>query len=441
MRIAIVGAGIAGLTCAHLLHPEHEITVFEADARPGGHTRTVEVETPHGVQHVDTGFIVFNDRNYPGFERLLERLGVASQPSTMSFSVSDGRGGFEYNGASANGLFARRSSVLRPSFHRMVRDLVRFNREAPALVGLNGSGPTLLDFLDEGGYSREFVERLIVPQASAVWSADPRELRHFPASLLAEFFDNHGMFGLSGRPRWRTVRGGSNTLRRGAHRAAARAAAAGHAGGARGAPRRPRGGHAGRRQRPGALRRADPGRALRPVAGPARRPQPGRGRAARRDPLPAQRRGPAHRRLAAAAPPARLGELELPPPGRARRADHRHLPHEPPPVARRRARVLRHAQPARGHRPRAGDRDARVRPPRVHARARWRRSGAGPRSAACAARTTAARTGATASTRTGCRAPCASARASGRSCDGSTRAGCATAASAPCRTAFATGST
>ena len=211
MRIAIIGAGIAGLTCAHLLHPEHEITVFEADVRPGGHTRTVAVETPHGVQQVDTGFIVFNDRNYPGFERLLERLGVASQPSTMSFSVSDGRGGFEYNGASANGLFARRSSVLRPSFHRMVRDLVRFNREAPALVGLNGSGPTLLDFLDEGGYSREFVERLIVPQASAVWSADPRELRHFPASLLAEFFDNHGMFGLSGRPRWRTVRGGSNT--------------------------------------------------------------------------------------------------------------------------------------------------------------------------------------------------------------------------------------
>ena len=211
MRIAIVGAGIAGLTCAHLLHPEHEITVFEADARPGGHTRTVAVETPDGVHHVDTGFIVFNDRNYPGFERLLERLGVASQPSVMSFSVSDGRGGFEYNGASANGLFARRSSVLRPSFHRMVRDLLRFNREAPALVGLNGSGPTLLDFLDEGGYSREFVERLIVPQASAVWSADPRELRHFPASLLAEFFDNHGMFGLSGRPRWRSVRGGSNS--------------------------------------------------------------------------------------------------------------------------------------------------------------------------------------------------------------------------------------
>jgi predicted NAD/FAD-binding protein len=184
--------------------------VFEADDRPGGHTRTVEVETERAVHRVDTGFIVFNDRNYPAFERLLERLGVATESSTMSFSVSDERGEFEYNGASPNGLFARRSSLLRPSFHRMVRDLLRFNREAPGLIGLNGSGPTLLDFLDEGGYSPEFVERLIVPQASAVWSTNPRDLRRFPASLLAEFFDNHGMFGFGGRPNWRAVRGGSS---------------------------------------------------------------------------------------------------------------------------------------------------------------------------------------------------------------------------------------
>jgi uncharacterized protein len=210
MRIAIIGAGIAGLTCAHLLHPRHEITVFEAAERPGGHTLTIEVETECALHRVDTGFIVFNDRNYPGFQRLLERLGVATQPSTMSFSVSDGRGEFEYNGASPNGLFARRSSLLRPSFHRMVRDLIRFNREAPALIGLNGSGPTLLDFLEEGGYSREFVDRLIVPQASAVWSTDPRDLRTFPASLLAEFFENHGMFGFTGRPDWRAVAGGSS---------------------------------------------------------------------------------------------------------------------------------------------------------------------------------------------------------------------------------------
>jgi uncharacterized protein len=209
MRIAIVGAGIAGLTSLHLLAPEHEVVVFEADDRPGGHTRTVAVETSEGVDRIDTGFIVYNDRTYPGFERLLARLGVETQPSEMSFSVSDGAGEFEYSGASANGLFARRSSLVRPSFHRMVRDLLRFNREAPALIGLNGSGPTLLDFLDEGGYSREFVDRLIVPQAAAVWSADPRELRSFPAALLAEFFDNHGMFGFRGRPSWRTVTGGS----------------------------------------------------------------------------------------------------------------------------------------------------------------------------------------------------------------------------------------
>src|ERR671919_1346464 len=210
MRIAIVGAGIAGLTCAHLLHPEHEIAVFEAAERPGGHTWTIEVEIERALHRVDTGFVVYNDRNYPGFQRLLERLGVASQPSTMSFSVSDGRGDFEYNGASPNGLFARRSSLVRPSFHRMVRDLLRFNREAPALIGLNGSGPTLIDYLEEGGYSPEFVERLIVPQASAVWATDPRDLRSFPASLLAEFFDNHGMFGFSGRPRWRAVTDGSS---------------------------------------------------------------------------------------------------------------------------------------------------------------------------------------------------------------------------------------
>ena len=132
----------------------------------------------------------------------------------MSFSVSDGAD-FEYNGASPNGLFARRSNLARPSFHRMVRDLLRFNREAPALIGLNGSGPTLGEFLDDGGYSAEFVRRLIVPQASAVWSADPARMWEFPASMLAEFFANHGMFGLNGRPSWLTVTRRLGALRRG----------------------------------------------------------------------------------------------------------------------------------------------------------------------------------------------------------------------------------
>jgi predicted NAD/FAD-binding protein len=208
VRIAVVGAGVSGLVCAHLLQDEHELTIFEAGGYPGGHVNTIRVDTADETHQVDTGFIVYNDRNYPNFIKLLDRLGVATQPSTMSFSVSDGNG-FEYNGASANGLFARRSSLVRPSFHRMIRDLMRFNREAPALIGLNGSGPSLGEFLHEGSYSREFVDRLIVPQASAVWSADPRQMWSFPASLLAEFFDNHGMFGVNGRPNWRTVAGGS----------------------------------------------------------------------------------------------------------------------------------------------------------------------------------------------------------------------------------------
>jgi predicted NAD/FAD-binding protein len=210
VRIAIVGSGIAGLTCAHVLHRRHEITLFEADDRLGGHTNTVRVDLADETHHVDTGFIVHNDRNYPGFRRLLAELGVATQPSEMSFSVSDGAG-FEYNGSSPNGLFACRAHLVRPSFHRMVRDLVRFNREARGLIGLNGSGPSLGAFLEAGGYSRAFVERLIVPQASAVWSADPAQMWDFPASFLAEFFDNHGMFELRGRPRWHTVAGGAKT--------------------------------------------------------------------------------------------------------------------------------------------------------------------------------------------------------------------------------------
>ncbi len=208
-QIAIVGAGISGLVCAHLLRDGHDITLFEANDYAGGHTNTVRVDTADATHEVDTGFIVLNDRTYPNFQRLLAGVGVETQPSDMSFSVSDGRD-FEFNGASPNGLFARRSNLARPSFHRIVRDLLRFNREAPALVGLNGSGPSLGDFLAEGGYSTQFVKRLIVPQVSAVWSADPGRIWDFPASMLAEFFANHGMFGFADRPAWLTVKGGSS---------------------------------------------------------------------------------------------------------------------------------------------------------------------------------------------------------------------------------------
>ena len=209
MRVAVVGAGISGLVVAHLLHHEHDITVFEAADYAGGHSHTIRVDTPNETHHVDTGFIVFNHRNYPNFERLLARIGVASQPSSMTFSVSDGRGDFEYNGSSPNGLFAKRTHLVTPWFHRMIADLARFNRAARELVEHPGDGPSLGQWLEQKRFSRPFIERLIVPQAAAVWSADPRQMWSFPARFLAEFFDNHGMLGFSDRPRWRTISGGS----------------------------------------------------------------------------------------------------------------------------------------------------------------------------------------------------------------------------------------
>ena len=209
MKIAIVGTGISGLVTAHRLHREHEIVVYEAAARVGGHSHTVRVEDPRGERLIDTGFIVFNDRNYPNFEALLEELRVAAQPSHMSFSVSDGAG-FEYSGTPW-GLFARPSHLLSPRFIRMLRDWRRFNREAKALIGMNGTAPSLGHWLERQGFSEQFVRRLIVPQASAVWSADPEQMWEFPASFMAEFFDNHGMYSLRDRPRWRTVSGGSRS--------------------------------------------------------------------------------------------------------------------------------------------------------------------------------------------------------------------------------------
>jgi uncharacterized protein len=208
VRIAIIGTGVSGLVAAHLLHREHALTVYEADGRVGGHANTIRVDADGETHRIDTGFIVFNDRNYPSFERLLGKLGVATQPSHMSFSVSDGRGDFEYAGTPL-GLFARPANLVSPTFLGMLRDWRRFNREARALIGMNGTAPSLGIWLEERGFSRHFIERLIVPQASAVWSADPAQMWSFPASFMAEFFDNHGMFSLRDRPRWRTVSGGS----------------------------------------------------------------------------------------------------------------------------------------------------------------------------------------------------------------------------------------
>ncbi len=209
MRIAIVGTGISGLTVAHLLHRRHEVTLFEAARYVGGHTHTVRVDTPHETHDVDTGFIAFNDRNYPNFERLLAALGVAWQATEMSFSVSDGAGGFEYASRSPNGLFANRRHLATPAFHRMVSDLHRFHRAARRLLEGDDESLSLSEWLEQQHFSPAFIDRLIVPQVSAVWSADPRSVWSFPARFLAEFFDNHGMLGFRTRPRWRAIRGGS----------------------------------------------------------------------------------------------------------------------------------------------------------------------------------------------------------------------------------------
>ncbi|HLB21215.1 MAG TPA: FAD-dependent oxidoreductase [Solirubrobacteraceae bacterium] len=208
MRIAVVGAGVSGLVAAHLLHREHEVIVYEANDYAGGHTNTIRVDTAHQTHHVDTGFIVMNDRNYPNFTRLLDRLGVARQPTQMSFSVKGEERDFEFSGT-PRGLFCQPGNLASPRFARMIVDLLRFNRALRALLDGEDSGESMHDFLLRHRFSRAFVERLIVPQMSAVWSADPRKAGSFPARFIAEFFANHGMLGFRDRPRWSTVVGGS----------------------------------------------------------------------------------------------------------------------------------------------------------------------------------------------------------------------------------------
>ncbi len=209
MKIAIVGSGIAGNVAAHRLHREHDITVYEAAGHVGGHSHTHDVELDGRHHAVDTGFIVFNRRTYPHFVALLDELGVASQDSSMSFSVRDERSGLEYNGTSLNALFAQRRNLLRPSFLGMVRDILRFNREAPALLEQPGGELPLGELLERGRYGRAFVEHYIVPMGAAIWSTDAGSMLDFPARFFVRFLHHHGMLSVDDRPVWRTVSGGS----------------------------------------------------------------------------------------------------------------------------------------------------------------------------------------------------------------------------------------
>ncbi len=209
MKIAIVGAGIAGNTAAYRLRREHEVTVFEAVDHVGGHTHTVDVERNGERYAVDTGFIVFNDWTYPNFIALLDELGVASQPTSMSFSVSCERTGLEYNGTSLAALFADRRNLLRPRFYRMLADIVRFGRDAREFLASGNDTATLADFLAANRYSPELATHYVVPMTAAIWSAAPGSVGTIPARFLLSFFANHGMLSIDDRPQWRTIRGGS----------------------------------------------------------------------------------------------------------------------------------------------------------------------------------------------------------------------------------------
>ncbi|WP_397378619.1 NAD(P)/FAD-dependent oxidoreductase [Pseudomonas sp.] len=213
MKIAIIGSGIAGLTSAYLLNRRHEITVFEASDWIGGHTHTVDVEVNGQQYAVDTGFIVFNDWTYPNFIRLLSQLGVGFKDTEMSFSVSDPLTGVEYNGHSLNTLFAQRRNLFSPKFIGMVRDILRFNREA--LLDLNNqriaADMTLGDYLKANAYSERFIQHYIVPMGAAIWSMSLADMLGFPLQFFVRFFKNHGLLSVSDRPQWCVIEGGSSS--------------------------------------------------------------------------------------------------------------------------------------------------------------------------------------------------------------------------------------
>ncbi len=209
MRIAVIGSGIAGMASAWLLSRQHEVVLFEADSRLGGHTDSHSVEVDGRSLVVDSGFIVYNEKHYPLLTRLFEQLKVASQPTTMSFSVHDEASGVQYNAGNLRDLFCQPTNLFSPRFIGMLADLRRFYREAPAVLELTASGPSLGEYLATNGYGDAFRDLHLVPMASALWSSPTGRILDFPIAHLVRFMANHSMLQLTGRPSWRVVRGGS----------------------------------------------------------------------------------------------------------------------------------------------------------------------------------------------------------------------------------------
>ena len=411
LKIAVIGAGVSGLVAAVELSARHDVVLYEAAGRLGGHAHTVEVEHEGRRVPVDTGFMVYNETTYPELTRLFARLGVASRPSDMSFSVRNEASGLEYCGTSLATLFAQRRNLARPAFLRMLAEIVRFNRQAPELADAHPE-MTLAELLEVGGFGRFFRDHYLVPMTAAVWSATAERALEMPASFLVRFYRNHGMLSVDDHLPWRTVVGGSV-------RYVEALALEGRSRGMEvltGTPvdRIERLDGAGVRVVAGDSTGSGPSRvvdrvvlavhadrALALLAEPT---------AAERSvlgafPVPAQRGRAAHRRVDPAAPAAGAGELELPrdrrraPAGRGDRGDPDLRP-VPSPGASRSGAAAADARPDGADRPAAG---CSARSPGSIRSTPW--PGSPPRhgarrSAAPTGSTTAARTGATASTRT-----------------------------------------
>ena len=213
-RIAVIGSGISGLAAAYYLSRKHTVFVFESEPRLGGHTNTVTVESSRGPLPIDTGFIVHNHRTYPNLVKLLAELGVETQPSDMSFAVTCPETGFEYSSRGLRGFFAQRANIFRPMSYELLREILRFNRIAPLLLArpeADAAEFSLGDFLDEHRFRGVFLDYYLLPMASAIWSASSAAIRAFPARTLVRFFSNHGMLGIHTHPKWKAIRGGSQS--------------------------------------------------------------------------------------------------------------------------------------------------------------------------------------------------------------------------------------